>query len=57
MGFLDEEGNEISKHRSWNYEEKVINLAENEELFAVYGFKDRKDWFSTFGYIVKVRQY
>ena len=57
MGFLDEEGNEIWKHRNWNFEEKVINLAENEELFGVYGFKDRKDWFSTFGYIVKVRHY
>ena len=36
-------------------EEKEQVLAENEELYGVYGVKDKKNYFSSFGFIVKVK--
>ena len=29
-------------------------LGENEDLIGVYGVKDRENWITTFGFIVKV---
>ena len=37
-------------------EMKTIQLGTNEELFGIYGVKDEEDWFTSFGFITKVKQ-
>ncbi len=53
-------GSEVAKYEAQStdgLEESVQSLAENEEVFGVYGVKDVKDHFSSFGFILKVKPY
>ena len=42
------------KNRNDDEHEQV--LEDNEEIFGVYGVKDKQKYLTTFGFIVKVRQ-
>ena len=54
---MDVDGNEIYKFNPLQYTYRVADpypLAASEELIGVYGVKDTHNWFSSFGFIVKV---
>ena len=53
--FLDGKGKEIEKyHPKWFGQGGIVHeLAENEELIGIYGVKDKQDYFTSFGFIVK----
>ena len=57
--FLDQDNNTIGAYNPRNYchEEKQIVLHENEEIIGVYGLKDKKFSFSTFGFMLRVKRY
>ena len=55
LRFLDKENSELGVYNNAHTnEEWELSLRENEELFGVYGVKDKADHITTFGYIVKV---
>ena len=55
LRFLDKADKEIGVYNSeCAQEEWELSLRDNEELFGVYGVKDKADHITTFGYIVKV---
>ena len=58
LKFYDEEDNLITeynpKNRSDDEHEQV--LEDNEELFGIYGVKNKQKYLTTFGFIVKVKQ-
>lgn len=37
-------------------ETKTVQLGNSEELFGIYGVKDEAEWFTSFGFITKVKQ-
>jgi len=53
--FLDGAGNEVYSYNQGNQSKEgpSFDIAENEEIFGVYGVKDKKDSFTSFGFIVK----
>ena len=55
--FLDRNEDEVGVYnpRNYTYPECEQVIKENEELFGVYGVKGKKKYFTTFGFIVKVR--
>ena len=58
--FLDKDYEQLASYESQStdgLEDHTQTLAENEEVFGVYGVKDVKDHFSSFGFIVKVKPY
>ena len=58
MRFYNKEGKELRHYapRARLTSDKVIfSLADNEELIGVYGVKGRFDYFTTLGFIVKVK--
>ena len=60
MTFLDKTGDEIGCFNPYNEfkEGPVHEIADDEELIGVYGVSDKKGkkCFSSFGFIVKVKQ-
>ena len=58
MTFLDKNGDEIG---CYNPEKNIKNgpvheIADDEELIGVYGVRNKQKCFSSFGFIVKVKQ-
>ena len=57
--FLDKEGVEIDCYnpKLWKKEGEIRIVGEKEELIGVYGVRNKagNDWFSSFGFIVRVR--
>ena len=60
MTFLDTTGGEIDCYNPYNdhRDGPVHEIADKEELIGVYGVRDKKGkkCFSSFGFIVKVKQ-
>ena len=58
MNFWDSKGALICRYNPDNSSLNLSRnkLAENEELIGVYGVKGMKDGFSSFGFLVRVRQ-
>ena len=56
IGFLDSAGTRVYDYNpsNSNIPTKKYQLGYNEELIGVYGVKDKKSWFTSFGFIVKV---
>ena len=56
MTFLSKDGNEIAAYNPRNLERNgpIYDIADNEDLIGVYGVKDKRNFFSSFGFIVKV---
>ena len=59
MTFLDKNGGVIDHYNPNNRARQgnIHEIAENEELIGVYGVRNKAEWLSTFGFIVKVRNY
>ena len=60
--FMDRDGAQINEFNPGNVEGNEENgsthqIAENEALIGFYGVKDKEDWFTTFGFIVKVKDF
>ena len=55
---MGKDGKEVYFYNPDNHPHAVKerHLAENEELIGFYGVKDKEDYFTTFGFLVKVRQ-
>ena len=53
--FLDGAGNEVYSYKPGGGSKNgpAFDIAENEEIFGVYGVKDKKNYFTSFGFIVK----
>ena len=53
--FLDGAGNEVYSYKPGTKSKNgpAFDIAENEEIFGVYGVKDKKNYFTSFGFIVK----
>ena len=60
LTFLDKEGNEIDSFNPMAQDSykngQIHEIGESEDLIGVYGQKDKDNKFSSFGFIVKVRQ-
>ena len=56
--FLDNKSDEIDSYNPRNRarEGTVHEIKDNEELIGVYGVKDKDQYFTKFGFIVRVRQ-
>ena len=58
LRFFDKDSNLVCAYDphaiSRDYKTQAVNLRANEELFGVYGTKDKYNYFSNFGFIVKV---
>ena len=54
---MDEAGNEVSVYNPSNdtHNTTSYRLNYDEELIGVYGVKDKRSYFSGFGFIVKVK--
>jgi len=52
---MDEARNEIASYNPTNMKRKgpVLKLRDEETLIGVYGVKDKKGFFTSFGFIVK----
>lgn len=59
LRFFDKESNLVCAYDphaiNQDYKTQQVYLRENEELFGVYGTKDIYNYFSNFGFIVKVK--
>lgn len=57
MKFFDEAGDHLLYYNPDRYNQPVVShtLASNEELIGVYGVKDTSNYFSSFGFILRVR--
>ena len=55
--FRDSEGKDISVYNPSNdtHQTTEYRFGDNEELIGVYGIKDKRSYFSSFGFIVKVK--
>ena len=58
---MDKQGSQVSIYDPKDFINKYPggqehHLSDNEELIGVYGEKDKFDCFSSFGFIVKVRE-
>ena len=56
--FMDGSGNEVYVYNPTNHQHSTTSyhqLSENEELIGVYGVKDMWEYFTSFGFIVKVK--
>ena len=55
--FMDSSGKEVYVYNPSNDNHKTTSymLSDDEELIGVYGVKDRRSYFSSFGFIVKVK--
>ena len=55
---MDSTGNEVYAYNPKNttVQTATYRLQENEELIGIYGVKDKSQWFSSFGFIVKMKQ-
>ena len=56
---MDSEGRKISEYNADLYMSRglylyELEIAKNEDLIGVYGSKDNTDYFTRFGFIVKV---
>jgi len=58
MTFFDSVGNEIDSFNpgNWQINGAIHEFGENEELIGIYGAKDQKLCFSSFGFVLKVKQ-
>ena len=54
---MNDAGNEVYAFNPTDDTPKTTayRLRDNEELIGVYGVKDKRSYFSSFGFIVKVR--
>ena len=57
LDFLDRNGAEICKFENsmGKGPGNTYQIAENERLIGVYGVKGKENWFTSFGFIVKVQ--
>mmetsp|Transcript_27227 Transcript_27227/g.36388 ORF Transcript_27227/g.36388 Transcript_27227/m.36388 type:complete len:116 (-) Transcript_27227:54-401(-) len=58
IAFFDKGGQRVESYEaqeSDGLEESTVELAENEEIFGVYGVKDSSDHFTSFGFITKMK--
>ena len=63
LRFYDSTGNKVYEYNPYNSEcgerrvpEEIRHeIADNEELIGVYGVKEKKNWLSNFGFIVKTK--
>ena len=56
--FFNSAGNEVASYNPGGITSKngpTFDIAENEEIFGVYGVKDKKDYFTSFGFIVRTK--
>ena len=55
--FMGKDGKEVYSYNPRNHQDDVKerHLADNEELIGFYGVKDKLNYFTTFGFLVKVR--
>ena len=55
--FLDKASVEIASYKPGTSSKTgpAFDIAENEEIFGVCGVKDKKDWFTSFGFIVRIK--
>ena len=55
--FMDSAGREVYVYNPINVSVTTTSyqLGVNEELIGVYGVKNRNSWFTSFGFIVKVK--
>ena len=56
--FLDIAGNEVASYDpdvNISKDGLAFDIAENEEIFGVYGVKDKEDYFTSFGFIVRTK--
>ena len=58
LKFLDMYDEEICSYNPHERDDPVIEqvLREDEEIIGVYGVKDKSNYLTTFGYIVKIRE-
>ena len=57
--FMDKQGSQVSIYdpiQTIRNRDKEHQLGEAEELIGVYGVKGREYWFTSFGFILKVKQ-
>ena len=57
LKFLDKDDKEICAYNPNERNDSEIDqvLRDDEEIFGVYGVKDKNNYLTTFGFIVKVR--
>ena len=58
LKFLDKYDEQICSYNPNERNDPVIeqDLREDEEIIGVYGVKDKSNYLTTFGYIVKIRE-
>ena len=58
MTFLDKNGGEIGFYDPDDHlrDGLIREIGDDEELIGVYGVRNKKHYFTSFGFIVKVRQ-
>ena len=56
--FMGKDGNEVYSYNPYNIQNvgKERHLADKEELIGFYGVKDKYNYFTTFGFLVKVKK-
>jgi len=59
IDFLAADGSIVHSYNHGNSSNKVtaFDIGSNEELIGVYGVKDKSNYFTSFGFIVKVKTY
>ena len=57
--FYDEDNKKVAEYNpiGHKFPERELLLRENESLFGIYGVLGKQNWFTTFGYIIKVTNY
>ena len=55
--FLDKANDEIANYNPGDNDKNgpVFDIDQNEEIFGVYGVKDKYDYFTSFGFIVRTK--
>ena len=56
LWFKDESGNLITEYNPWSYIEQGVEhqISANELIIGVYGVKDKRSYFTSFGFIVSI---
>lgn len=57
LRFMDSAGNEVYAYNPSNttVPTTTYQIGKNEELIGIYGVKDKSEWLSSFGFIVKLK--
>ena len=55
--FMDGSGNEVGVYNPSNISDDTVTyqISENEELIGIYGVKGKFHWFTSFGFILRVK--